>query len=105
VAASSRAPAVILVPVAGRSALPAQADTRVLLDPGTQLSAANNLVTRFLNGVQVRWDFRDNVIRVVNTRFLRCPSARMDAYTVPKGAPHGPIGEPDDFVSAVVRRE
>jgi hypothetical protein len=42
-----------------------------------------NQVTRFLNGVQVHWDFRDNVIRVVNTRFLRGPSARMDAYTVP----------------------
>lgn len=151
----------------GGTALPVEAATKVLRDPGTQLSAANDLqrarltyrpaktvyrmklknlsrkhtqtivrfyrpgydlmittkfvrgkkrviarhtdydtnnVTRFFKGVRVRWHFRDDVIRVVNTRFLSGRSARMEAYTVPKGAMHGPYGEPNDYMSTTVHR-
>jgi hypothetical protein len=59
---------------------------------------------RFVRGFRVRWNFGTNVINIVNTRFLSGRSARMQAYTVPKGASHGPLTEPDDFVSARVRR-
>jgi hypothetical protein len=59
---------------------------------------------RFHRGVHVRWNFRTNSILVHNTRFLSGRSARLEAYTVPKGAMHGPRGHPDDFVSARVRR-
>jgi hypothetical protein len=60
--------------------------------------------SRFSRGVRVRWDFSADVITITNTRFLSGRSARLDAYTVPKGAMHGPLGEPDDYVTAAVRR-
>ena len=65
---------------------------------------ATSEVTKFAEGVQVRWDFKRDVIRIVNTRFLTGASARMEAYTVTKGWMHGPYTEPNDFVSARVRR-
>jgi hypothetical protein len=153
--------------VVGGAAVPADGATKTLRDPGTQLSAANNvqharmtyaphrtvyrlkmerlsrsrtqaivrfyrpsydlMITtkfvdgqrrviarrndnrtfesrRFFRGFRVRWNFSNNVISVVNTRFLSGRSARMQAYAVPKGALHGPVTEPDDFVSAHIRR-
>jgi hypothetical protein len=153
--------------VVGGAAVPADGATKTLRDPGTQLTAANNvqhakmtyaphrtvyrvkmerlsrsrtqvivrfyrpsydlMITtkfvddqrqviarrndnrtfesrRFFRGFRVRWNFNTNVISVVNTRFLSGRSARMQAYAVPKGALHGPVTEPDDFVSARIRR-
>lgn len=157
--------AAALVVVGG--AVPAEGATETVHDPGTQLSAANNLqrarmtyaprrtvyrlkmqrlsrartqvivrfyrpsydlmITtkfvdgqrraiarrndndtfesrRFFRGFRVRWDFRTDVISIVNKRFLNGRSAQMQAYAVPKGALHGPVTEPDDFVSARIRR-
>jgi hypothetical protein len=152
--------------VAGAT-LPADAATRIRRDPGTQVSAANDLqrarltyrvhrtvyrlkikdlsarhtraivrfyrpdydlfiATFFRNGkrrviayrtddntfetkgfgkaVKVRWNFGTDSIRIENTRFLSGRSARLEAYTVPKGQLHGPHGHPNDYVRARVRR-
>jgi hypothetical protein len=60
--------------------------------------------TRFHQGVSVRWSLRNDVITIVNRRFLSGRAAPMAAYTVPKGAMHGTYTEPNDGVDAVVRR-
>jgi hypothetical protein len=59
---------------------------------------------RFGKAVKVRWNFRTDSIRIENTRFLSGRSARLYAYTVPKGQQHGSHVRPDDSVGARVRR-
>lgn len=63
-----------------------------------------NQTTRFFRGVRVRWDFRNDVITIINRRFLAGRSARLAAYTVTKGWMHGPHTSPDDYVFARIRR-